>query len=131
MRDHPLKNRFFLDSPVRNLLLVIACILLLCLPTFAQDFPARPSGPVADYANVIDAVTRQKITTLAQALWDQAQFGLVVATLPSIGSSTIDEYAPQLYKQWGIGKKGSDEINTAFPILNGAIFPQDCSIFRV
>ena len=64
---------------------------------------------MADYAGIIDEPTQQKITALAQTLWDQAKFALVVATLPSLGNATIDDYAPQLYKQWGIGNKGSDE----------------------
>jgi uncharacterized protein len=88
---------------------VLPVILLLCLTLVAQSFPPRPTGPVADYAGVIDQQTQQKIATLAQALWDQAQFGLVVATIDALGNSTIDEYAPQLYKEWGIGQKGHDE----------------------
>ena len=64
---------------------------------------------MGDYAGIIDAATSLKITTLAQALWDQAGFGLVVAVVPSIGNASIDEYAPELYRQWGIGKKETDE----------------------
>ncbi len=104
-----MKNRISLDTFRINVIGTIPCILLLCIPLLARNFPARPSGPVADYANVIDQPTQEKIVTLAQALWDQAKFGLVVATLDSLGNSTIDDYASQLYKQWGIGNKGSDE----------------------
>jgi uncharacterized protein len=81
----------------------------MCAHAAAQVFPERPSGPVADLAGVIDQPTRQKISLLAQSLWEQAGFGLVVATLPNIGNATIDEYAPELYKRWSIGKKGVDE----------------------
>jgi len=94
---------------VRTIVGSLALTLLFCISLFAQTFPARPTGPIGDYARVIDAATQQKITTLAQALWEQAQFGLVVATVPSLGNESIDEYAPELYKQWGIGKKGADE----------------------
>jgi uncharacterized protein len=75
----------------------------------AADYPPRPEGPVADLAHCIDAPTQQKITDLAQALWEQAGFGLVVATIPSLGQNSIDEYAPELYKRWGVGKKDSAE----------------------
>ena len=105
----PLNNQIHYDAPKSKLFLGITCTLLLCISLFAQTFPPRPSGPVADYANVIDAPTQQKITTLAQALWDQAQFGLVVVTLDSLNAVTIEDYAAQLYKLWGIGRKGSDE----------------------
>ncbi len=82
---------------------------LLCVSVFGQEYPARPAGPIADLAGVIEQPTQQKITLLAQALWEQAGFGLVVATLPKLQNADIDEYAPELYKRWGIGKKGEDE----------------------
>jgi uncharacterized protein len=85
------------------------CAAVVCATVFGQEYPARPSGAVADFAGVVDQTTREKITIVAQALWEQAGFGLVVATLPKLENATIDEYAPELYKRWGIGKKGSDE----------------------
>jgi uncharacterized protein len=84
-------------------------LLLLCFSLYAQNYPARPSGPVGDYAGIIDKADQEKITVVAQALWEQAGFALVVATVPSLDGMTIDDYAPELYKQWGIGKKGRDE----------------------
>jgi uncharacterized protein len=95
---------------VRSLLFATSCCAAaLGSAVLAQEYPARPSGPVADLAGVIDQPTQQKIALIAQALWEKAGFGLVVATLPKIENATIDEYAPELYKRWGIGRKGSDE----------------------
>jgi uncharacterized protein len=91
------------------IVLITAAVLLSTSQTGAQTYPARPNGPVADYAGVIDPGSAQKITAIAQTLWDKAQFGLVVATIPSLGNATIDEYAPELYRRWGIGKKETDE----------------------
>jgi uncharacterized protein len=89
----------------------VALVLLLIggIRLDAQDFPPRPSGPVADYARVMDAGARQQIEVLARALWDQGGFALVVATLPSLGQAPIDQYAPELYRRWGIGKRDTDE----------------------
>jgi uncharacterized protein len=75
----------------------------------AQTYPAKPTGPVADYAGVIDPGAQSKITEMAQALWEQAEFALIVATVPSLNGEVIDQYAPELYKKWGIGKKETDE----------------------
>ena len=33
----------------------------------------------------------------------------MVATVPSIGDNTIEEYANVLYEKWGIGARGKDE----------------------
>lgn len=88
---------------------IAGCLLILAFWVIAGDLPPRPNGPVADYASIIDQSSRQKIADLAQALWEQAGFGLVVATFSSLGQESIDEYAPRLYTEWGIGKKETDE----------------------
>jgi uncharacterized protein len=90
-------------------LTTLFCSIFLYSGVWGQTYPERPSGAVADLANIIDQPTQQKIALVAQALWEQTGFGLVVATVPKIENSTIDEYTPELYKRWGIGKKGSDE----------------------
>lgn len=88
--------------------LTLAAALLLAVAVGAQ-LPERPAGPVADLAGVIDPATEARLTTLAQKLWEQGSFGLVVATVPSIGEESIEEYANRLYAKWGIGKAGTDE----------------------
>lgn len=84
-------------------------IFIFCCSVFAATFPARPQGYIADYANVIDNQSKEKLTAIAQALYEQAGFALIVATIPDLGSEVIEDYAPALYKEWGIGKKGVDE----------------------
>lgn len=101
-----MKNTHRARSP---LFATICCTVALCGAVSGQEYPTRPSGPVADFAGVVDQPTQQKIALIAQALWEQAGFGLVVATLPKLENATIDEYAPELYKRWGIGRTGSDE----------------------
>ena len=89
--------------------LLAGLLVLTSLAVQAQNYPARPADPVADLAGVIDVQSRRQVTILAQALWEQAGFALVVAVVPGIGQQSIDEYTPELYKRWGIGKKGEDE----------------------
>ncbi len=73
------------------------------------DIPPRPSGPVADFAKVIDDATELKINALARTLWIEARFGLIVATVSDPGESTVEEYATELYEKWGIGTKSESE----------------------
>lgn len=87
----------------------VLLIAFFCGSIGAATFPVRPNGSIADYANVLDNTAKQKITEIAQALDEQAGFALVVATIPDLGDEVIDDYAPALYKAWGIGKKGVDE----------------------
>lgn len=89
--------------------LPILLLFLLLSPLSALDVPIRPQGPVADYAGIIDAPSEQLLTQLCQTLWDKAGFALVIATIPSLGELSIEEYAEELYKAWGVGAKGKDE----------------------
>jgi uncharacterized protein len=95
-------------TSVARIGLTLAAVLLLAVTEGAQ-LPEQPAGPVADLAGVIDPATEARLTTLAQKLWEQGSFGLVVATVPTIGEESIEEYANRLYEKWGIGKAGTDE----------------------
>lgn len=88
--------------------LVLISALLLAVAVGAQ-LPELPTGPVADLAGVIDPGTEARLTALARELWEQGRFGLVVATVPTIGEESIEEYANRLYAKWGIGQAGIDE----------------------
>lgn len=93
--------------PFKNIVLLL---LLVIVPVIgAEKLPARPQGPVADIAGIIDDAAEVSITQICRALWEQAGFALVVATLPSLDGIPIEEYAVKLYEAWGIGKAGKDE----------------------
>lgn len=89
----------------------LLCLFVLCCTLSAQtlNLPPKPSGAIADNAQIIDAATQQKLNLIAQALWEQAEFGLVVATLPSLENETIEGVATQIYDKWGIGGAKKDE----------------------
>jgi uncharacterized protein len=88
---------------------ILLPLLFIALPAGAGEYPARPQGPVADFAGVFDATAVASLSRLSQSLWEQAGFALVIATVPSIGDATIEGYATGLYETWGIGAKGRDE----------------------
>lgn len=87
----------------------LVLLLLSACTVFSTQIPSRPQGPVADYASILDAQTEAELTRISQSLWQQAQFALVIATVPSIGEESIDEYCSMLYEKWKIGSKDKDE----------------------
>lgn len=93
----------------KYLYLIILSLLLASSISFAVPLPPKPAGPVADFANVIGAKEEQTLTFLAQALWQQAGFALVVATFPSLEDENLEDFTNRLYEHWGIGAKGKDE----------------------
>ncbi|NLL13746.1 MAG: TPM domain-containing protein [Fibrobacter sp.] len=87
----------------------LVLLLLSVYPVFSNNIPSRPQGPVADYASILDAGTEATLARISQSLWQQAQFALVIATVPSIGEESIEEYSSFLYEKWEIGAKDKDE----------------------
>jgi uncharacterized protein len=77
-------------------------------PAAARNWP-KPEGLVSDFAKIIDPASRDSIEALARELREKTGAELAVTTLPDLGEDDIDAAAVDLYKAWGIGKKGTDE----------------------
>lgn len=93
--------------------LLLLSILLFCLalagPAAAALDYARPRGAVADYAKIIPPEYAKRINAAATELWQKTGAAVVVATVPSLDGETIEQASVQLFKKWGIGKKGEDK----------------------
>lgn len=87
--------------------LVLSAILLaaLALPAFAADIPAAPSGhAVLDQAGVLSQETINTVDGYNNALASTgAEIG--VLTVDFTGNLSIDDYALQVFNEWGIGDK--------------------------
>lgn len=87
--------------------LVLSAILLaaLALPAFAADIPAAPSGhSVLDQADVLSEETINTVDGYNNALSSTgAEIG--VLTVDFTGNLSIDDYALQVFNEWGIGDK--------------------------
>lgn len=92
----------------RFLLASIALIIILIPQAGTAAFP-QPTGFVNDYAGVIQAGTKSKLEGSLQALEKKTGVEIAVVTVQSLDERPIEDYAVDLYKTWGIGKKGNDE----------------------
>ncbi|OCC22580.1 methanol dehydrogenase [Croceicoccus estronivorus] len=70
----------------------------------AQEFPPL-TGRVVDAANVIPPDVEAQLTAKLEALGQQSQRQLVVATIPSLQGYEISDYGYRLGRHWGIGSK--------------------------
>src|SRR5512137_1528273 len=68
----------------------------------------KPEGWVSDFAGVMDAESRNKITAMAQELKEKTGVELAVATVKDMDGDNIEDYAVRLFGEWGIGEKGKD-----------------------
>ena len=96
-------------TPLRALWLALLALLAsLALPAAAQDYPARPDGPVYDGANVISPGEEELLDQRLRDYNRTTGRAVVVATVPSLDGLEIEPYAQGLAESWDIGGKETE-----------------------
>lgn len=103
----------------RKNILSVALAALLCLLPLAGVAAADIVEPtdqfyVGDYANVINSDTEQYIVSQNEILYEKTGAQVVVVTVDFTGGMDIEDYAYDLFNEWGIG---SSEKNNGVLIL--------------
>ena len=68
----------------------------------------KPQGYVSDFAGVVDPASRQKIELYGARLEKATGAQIAIVTLQSLEGEPIEDVANDLFRRWGIGKKGED-----------------------
>ncbi len=97
----------------QKLLALTACLLLLCSTFLSVSAETTIPDPtrnffVADFAQVISSSDEQTMQQQGQALYRATGAQVVVVTIPTLDGASIEEYALQLARKWGIGDKDKD-----------------------
>lgn len=88
---------------------LIFALLAIVSPLAAQDFPEL-TGRVVDQADLLNPAQEAAIVAKLEALENQSNRQLVVATIPDLQGYDIADYGYQLGRAWGIGQDGDGEI---------------------
>jgi uncharacterized protein len=80
---------------------------LVISPVFAQNLP-DPIGYVNDFAHLMSNDVISSLEDRLVALEEDTSAEVAVATVSSLEGNSIEEYAVQLFQQWGIGQKNQD-----------------------
>lgn len=86
----------------------LAFLLLFCtaLPAFAQtSIPAKPTGYVNDFANVLSPNARALLSALCTEIDQKAKAQIFVVTVPSLNGQPIEDFSLNLATKWGVGPK--------------------------
>ena len=92
----------------------IAAGLLLALSLLPSSIPLRaenrrqPTGYVTDEARLLNQQTRESLESVLADLEQKTSAQVAVVTVPSLDGRDVSEFAADLFKRWGIGKKGKD-----------------------
>jgi uncharacterized protein len=88
-------------------------VLVLCVlaaSALALDLKSlKPQGYVSDFAHVLDTQTRQELEIYCGQLERSTGVQMALVTLPSLDGNPIEDVSNNLFRQWGVGKKGKDE----------------------
>lgn len=68
----------------------------------------QPTGRVNDFANVMDARTKQRLESTLTELEQRTGAEVAVVTVESVPEADVETAAVTLFKEWGIGKKSQD-----------------------
>lgn len=82
--------------------------LLVVSPAAAQNFPARPNGPVLDEAGLLTPSQAVDVSSKLNAFNERSGRSLVVATVKSLNGGEIEPYATELGRRWGVGDAKND-----------------------
>jgi uncharacterized protein len=85
-------------------------LLLLCVPAARaeQVKNLKPQGYVNDFAGVLSAQAKDKLTALCAEVQEKTKAQLAVVTISSLEGQPIEQFSIDLATAWGIGPKQLD-----------------------
>lgn len=90
-------------------ILLIVSVLLVITKLFGISIPQPTSYKyINDYVGIVSEDYFKKIISLGKELEEKTGAQVTVVVLKTIGDATIEEYAVELFRKWGIGQKGKD-----------------------
>jgi len=109
---------------------VLLLAALACVSALVTGWPARAqklqfpnyTGHVNDFANVLDAGTKQQLETILLNFEQRSGAQIAVVTVPTLQERPVEEYANELYRAWGIGAKSGEHKDKGALLL---IAPND------
>jgi uncharacterized protein len=99
--------RFPLRCKLAAIPLIALAFSMLCAHA-EQTKDIQPTGYVTDLASVVSPETKARLETLCTELQQKTEAQLAVVTVNSLEGESVEDYAVALYKQLGVGAKGTD-----------------------
>ena len=84
-------------------LTAVCCFTVLMRPVSAAVVSPNDNFYVYDGAQVLSEETEQYIRNASQELDNKTSAQIVVVTISSLEGQSLEEYATELFRQWGIG----------------------------
>ena len=93
---------------MRSFLPALALLLLLPASVFAYTSPGSAEGYVTDFAGILSPETESTLEAELAQFTASTTIEVVVVTVNSLSDEDVAVYANELFREWGIGKKATD-----------------------
>lgn len=93
---------------MRRLAAFLALLMAFVSSAAWAQLPARPEGPIADYANVLPPADEATLDARLREYTAATGRAVIVATVPSLDGEEIEPYAQRMAEAWGIGGAESE-----------------------
>ena len=90
----------------RALLLLLACYVPAARAEQVKNL--KPQGYVSDFAGVLSAGAKDKLTALCAEVDQKANAQIAVVTISSLEGAPVEQFAHDLFTAWGVGPKQKD-----------------------
>jgi len=102
-----MRPTIILRCRLATILPIVLAFAALCTRA-EQTKDIHPTGYVTDLAGVISPETKTRLEALCTELQQKTEAQLAVVTVNSLEGESVEDYAVALYKQLGVGPKGTD-----------------------
>jgi len=98
------------NSFAKIILRPLLFLLLLCVPVAhaEQVKNLKPQGYVNDFAGVLSAPAKDKLTALCAEVDQKAKAQIAIVTVSSLEGQPVEQFSIELATAWGIGPKQKD-----------------------
>jgi uncharacterized protein len=96
-------------QPLRRVAALAIFFCSFALAAGLDTSKLKPTGYVNDFAHVIDAGAAAQIEAYCGNVERATGAQFAIVTVDSLEDEPVEDVAVRLYKEWGIGKKGTDE----------------------
>ena len=95
-------------TTIRSMLAAALALVALAAPAAAQTFSPL-SSRVVDAAHALSPGVPESLGAQLRVLESRTSHQLVVATVPSLGGRSLEDYANRLFRAWGLGGKDRND----------------------
>ena len=88
-----------------KILIILFIMINICTISSLAVVSPTPDFYVNDYADLLDKETEEYIINANKSLYSQTGAQIVVVTIPSLEGSSLEDYATELFRNFGIGDK--------------------------